>query len=191
MQDMPVPAMPFVTGHAAVRPRVRPDSLAESPPPLNEAEPVSALVREALAHWHAIRGDAPLPLRRALDPVDIPGLLANSELLDVLRGPMDFRYRLIGDAIDRISRDYISRDYYVGKRVSAIPGQRPPSQIFTLYAETVRRRAPVCVTLPYVGRDPLIDHVEAVTMPLSGDGMTVDVLWGGVVVPVETAAADR
>jgi len=185
MQDMTVPAMPFVTGHAAVGPTVRPDGLAEDPPPLTEAEPLSALVREALAHWHAMRGEAPLPLRRALDPVDIPGLLPNSELLDVLSRPMDFRYRLIGDAIDRISRDY-----YVGRRVSTIPGQRPPSQIFTLYAETVRRRAPVCVTLPYVGQDPLIGHVEAVIMPLSGDGSTVDVLWG-VVVPVETDAAGR
>jgi len=145
-----------------------------------EAAPNSEPVRLAVDHWHTIRGEAPIPLRRALDPVDIPALLPNSELIEVLGPPLDFRYRLIGDVIDRISRDY-----YVGKRVSEIPSQRPPSRIFDLYAETVRRGAPVCGTLPYVGDDRLIDHVEVVTMPLTEDGARVETLWG-VVVPAET-----
>ncbi len=178
MPGMSFTDTPVMSRRSAIGPHAAPNALVES-------EPVSEPVRLAVEHWHAMRGAAPIPLRRALDPLDIPSLLPNAELIEVLRQPLDFRYRLIGDAIDRISRDY-----YVGRRISEIPGQRPPSQLFALYAETVKRGAPVCVTLDYVGDDRFIDHVEAVTMPLSDDGTRVETLWG-IVVPVETERRAR
>jgi len=180
MPDMPYLEAPVLSHRLAVGDRKGWEGVAPGAGALIETESASDLVRLAIDHWHKMRGNMPVPLRRALDPVDIPGLLSSSELIDVLGPPIDFRYRLIGDVINRISRGR-----YAGKRVSEIPSQRPPSQIFDLYAATVRRRAPVCVTLPYVGEDRFIDHVQAVTMPLSDSGGRVGTLWG-VVVPAET-----
>ena len=144
-----------------------------------ETKPATAVIRRAIGHWEAIRGTEPLPHRALLDPLDIAPLLPNSELIDVIDGGADFRYRLIGDEIDRIS---LAR--YTGKRLSEIPTQRPPSQIYALYRETVRRRLPVTVRLPYVGPSKLIQDVEVATLPLSTDDSAVGVLWG-VVVPIE------
>ncbi len=185
-----MPDMPFLEAPVVVRRLVMGDGDgwegdARRAIALTETEPASDLVRAAIDHWHAMRGNMAVPLRRALDPLDIPTLLANSELIEILGPPLDFRYRLIGDVIDRISRDR-----YVGKCLSEIPSQRPPSAIFTLYAETVRRELPVCAVLPYVGDDRFIDHVEVVTMPLIGSGSTVDRLWG-VVVPAERESDAR
>ena len=144
-----------------------------------ETEPSARVVRDAVAHWELLRRDRPIPNRSALDPLDIPALLPCSELIEVLDGGADFRYRLVGSEIDKISTDY-----YTGKRVSEIPHQSQPSQIFSLYAETVMRRQPVCVHLPYVGPLEFIHDVEMVTLPFSGGGDSVAILWG-VVAPNE------
>src|SRR4051794_5327847 len=42
-----------------------------------------------------------LPSRRDIDPTDIPALLDNIWLLDVVGAPRRFRFRLIGDAMHR------------------------------------------------------------------------------------------
>ena len=144
---------------------------------INETAPSARVVRQAVAHWQALRGDRPMPRRSALDPLDVPALLPYSELIEVLDGGADFRYRVVGSEIDRISSGF-----YTGKRVSEIPQQSPPSQIFTLYGETVRRGQPVCARLPYVGPLDFILDVEVVTMPLTAADGAVAFLWG-VVVP--------
>lgn len=185
MADMPVFASPRLSRRATIPLREPAGAFDDGLMPLNETEPVSAPARRALAHWHAMCGDAPVPYRHALDPVDIPDLLPNSELIEVLDRARDFRYRLIGDVIDRISRDCRA-----GRRLSEIPSQRPPSLIFSLYAETVRRAHPVCVRLPYAGDDPFVDHVEALITPLTEDGSGIGMLWG-VVVPIQIETAVR
>jgi len=57
-----------------------------------------------------------MPSRADFDPVDIPRLLASTALVDVLRDPLDFRFRLLGTAIDNIT----SRNMR-GVRFSEIP----------------------------------------------------------------------
>ena len=102
-------------------------------------------------------------------------------LIDVLEDGSDFRYRLIGDVIFRNGIDH-----HLGMRVSEIPTQRPPSQIYALYRETVRRKAPVSARLPYVGPSKLVKDLEIGALPLSTERSTVGVLWS-VVVPIEVS----
>jgi hypothetical protein len=60
----------------------------------HDAPPIA---REALAYWEGKLSGRPMPTRRDFDPVfEIPHLLPWIMLVDVLREPLDFRYRLIG-----------------------------------------------------------------------------------------------
>ncbi len=182
MNDMSDSATRSWSSDAVSDPRAHREGQRGQRPPFEEIAPASGLARQALAHWNSLCGDTPIPQRRDLDPIDIPTLLPHSELIEVLSGPLDFRYRLIGDVIDQIASGY-----HAGMRLSEIPGQRPPSVVFALYAETVLRRRPVCARLPYDGKDPCIAHVDALIMPLT-ENRDVDLLWG-IVVPVEGTAA--
>src|SRR5882724_9732666 len=51
-----------------------------------------------LVYWRQQRRGRAMPRRRDIDPIDIPKLLANLQLVDVVDGGARFRYRLIGTA---------------------------------------------------------------------------------------------
>ena len=64
------------------------------------ATPELAEMRAFGAYWQSKLTDARPPLRADIDPVDIPKLLPNVLLVDVIGHPAyDFHYRLIGTAI--------------------------------------------------------------------------------------------
>lgn len=155
------------------------DSLAEYaivPPGLPEIEIAEPVLAEALDHWNRIRRPGPIPQRTALDPVDIPKLLPHSELIDVIDGGADFRYRLLGSDIV-----LVSRQNYTGLRVSEIPDQRPPSVISSLYRACVNERRPISVALPYVGTVAEVARIAALVLPLADRDGAISVLWGLVV----------
>jgi hypothetical protein len=63
--------------------------------PSNQA-PTSEKIRAFREHWRGLCGDRPMPPRSALDPLEMTTLLPHIVLVDVLRDPLKFRYRLIG-----------------------------------------------------------------------------------------------
>lgn len=64
------------------------------------AAPELADLRSFMAYWQSKRRDGRLPLRADIDPIDIPKLLPNVLLIDVIGHPAyDFHYRLLGTAI--------------------------------------------------------------------------------------------
>lgn len=147
-------------------------------PPVEEIAVTGTVLESALAHWQALRGAHAMPRRSDLDPVEIPRrVIPYCELIEVLRDPLDFRYRLVGTEIDRISRHA-----YTGRRVREIPGQAPPSRMFDFLSLAVERAAPLCARLPYVGADRYVSSVENLLLPLGDDGATVDMLWSVVLV---------
>src|SRR5215469_5086608 len=61
-------------------------------------------------YWDGKRGGRMMPSRRDLDPSEIVKLLPHIYMVDVLRDPLRFRYRLIGTAICAfLGRDYTGR----------------------------------------------------------------------------------
>ena len=137
--------------------------------------PASPIIDEALAYWHRIRGARPMPSRADLNPADIPTLLPFVILVDVLRDPLDFRYRLIGTEIDRI----VHRNYK-DIRFSELSDKKRGSAIWQHHEETVATRAPVRKDLSYHGPDGEVRRVEHCLLPLSSDGSTVDILMVAV-----------
>lgn len=64
------------------------------------AAPEHADLAAFLAYWQSKRTDQRPPLRADIDPVEIPKLLPNVLLIDVIGQPAyDFHYRLLGTAI--------------------------------------------------------------------------------------------
>lgn len=61
-------------------------------------------------YWTAKRGSRRAPTRADIDPLDIPELLPYLTLIDVLRDPLRFRYRLVGTAVvEALERDATGR----------------------------------------------------------------------------------
>lgn len=92
---MPTQARPFDLTEATV---VQRDVLAIEP-----AADAFAFFRPLFAYWRERRGDRVAPGRADIDPLDFPpSLLPHIVLIDVVREPLDFRYRLAGTAADHI-----------------------------------------------------------------------------------------
>jgi len=127
-------------------------------------------LQDALAYWEGKRAGRRMPARRDLDPVlEVPHLLPWIILADVLRDPLDFRYRLIGSGVvDR------SRRNYTGKRFSELPDLRPGSHLWQQRATVVETGTPLRGEPPYVGWTPSVHRVGVIHLPLSDDGETVN-----------------
>lgn len=127
---------------------------------------------EALEYWTRIRGDRTMPARADLDPLDIPRMLPDVMLIDVLRDPLDFRYRLVGTGItDRVAAEY------AGTRVSELPHQKAPSKVHSMFSAVVEERRPICALIPYEGAHKLTRATEVLVLPLSSDDQDVDILF--------------
>lgn len=114
-----------------------------------------------------------MPARSDLDPIDIPRLLPYTMLINVTVDPIDFSYRLVGSEISQRSAGE-----YTGIRLVDLPHQRPPSQIWDLFATAAQERGPLCALIPRVGAMGKGDGVQILVMPLSRDGQQVDMLFG-------------
>jgi hypothetical protein len=135
------------------------------------------LLEAALHHWQSLCGEnRSLPRPADLDPVTIPRqVLPNSELVEVLSDPLDFRYRLIGTAIYSISHSS-----YSGLKLSEIPTQAPPSRMFDFFALACRRAAPLCARLPYIGPDSFVESIRNLLLPFGEDADKVSLFWSVV-----------
>jgi hypothetical protein len=125
-------------------------------------------------HWEAIRGARAMPSRAAFDPVDVPELLGNLILVEVLRQPLRFRYRLIGSRLtERVGRDMTGRFF------DEVPEPLYRERLREWHGGTVAERAP----RGGVTARRLLQRwapYEILTLPLSEDGVEVDMTLTGL-----------
>lgn len=130
------------------------------------------LNQDACDYWASIRHGRQVPLRRDLDPTEIPRLLPSVILIEVLRPGPDFRYRLIGTRwVEHFGRDY------TGTLMSELEHQRPPSSVWKAVQAVVDSRMPMAPRLPYAGRLFRDRNIEVLISPLSRTGEEVDFLF--------------
>lgn len=134
-------------------------------------------LRAFLAYWKSKQTDARPPLRADIDPTDIPTLLPNILLIDVIGDPAyDFRYRLLGTAI--VAFDGI--DY----RGSMLSQMVPRTDAYHMIWEHHLNAAKGAVELRYDSlrwsRDNSRDHVDyfILLLPLRRVDDTVEYLFG-------------
>lgn len=136
----------------------------------------TALLRKGYAYWDSKRAGRPMPARRDIEPAEMTALLPHVVLIDVLRdsdfGPLDFRYRLMGSAIET---NLTNR--YTGLRMSEIPHQRPPGRLWSNFEMVVATRQPLITQVPYIGPHKDFLAAQDLITPLSSDGSSVDMLF--------------
>jgi hypothetical protein len=137
------------------------------------ARPASEILNDGLAYWQGIRGGKPMPSRADLDPLHIPHLLPHVILVDVLREPLNFRYRLIGSLHDRI----LGSDHR-GRLFSDLAHTALGTAHWDQFARVVAERQPLDAQISYVdpheGTPGFMAHC---LMPLSSDGESVDIVF--------------
>ncbi len=127
------------------------------------------------AYWRS-RAPGPrlLPARSMIDAADIPNLLPNIFMLDVIEKPLRFRYRLAG-----------TRLLYAGDRelTGMLMEEAHPNlflaQPYPDYPACVREHRVSCrLGAPVFDWDREHVRIERLLLPLAKDGRKVDVILG-------------
>ncbi len=135
-------------------------------------------VRGLYEYWLSIRPASGLPGRQHVDPAAMPHLLPHVFLVDVCRGPLRFRYRLVGTEYAHL----MGRDL-TGRYLDEVhPGFR--GLILRQYVEAAEQRRPGYRKGPVMyarGGDRRYLGVERVILPLARNGSEVEMLLGAIV----------
>ncbi|HEY9550412.1 MAG TPA: PAS domain-containing protein, partial [Kiloniellaceae bacterium] len=136
-------------------------------------EDAAPKIKALLAYWQSIHpAGGGLPGRRHLDPIDIPELLPNIWMIDVKRGPLRFRFRLVGTEIVK----FTGRDA-TGCWLDEIYPGYAESDAFAFHSAVAREGKPGYRkggVLSNPGRSTI--EAERLYLPLAEDGRLVDIV---------------
>ena len=134
--------------------------------------PENAAFQEFYAYWLGKGAGKGMPARADIDALDIPALLANVFLIDVVPGnPRRFRFRLVGTRITELEGEMTNR--FLDEFVPGAAG----TAMARHYEDTLEGRIYVRhETLHWRKRDYI--NYDVLLLPLSSDGRTVDMLFG-------------
>lgn len=126
-------------------------------------------------YWQGLRGARSMPTRGEVDPLDIPKLLPNIVLIDVVGDPPQFRYRLIGTRITEMAE----RDATGRWLDSDLYGDSLDRVLWDLRA-CVAQAAPVAVrqAVQFIPKDWLV--IESVVLPFGQSATSIEVLMVGL-----------
>jgi len=123
--------------------------------------------------WVSLRGDRPMPSRKDLDPLHIPSeFLPNLMLIDVLREPRRYRYRLIGTHVVTASGEDRT-----GKTFENVGFFKVHPGVSEQYDRVVESGQALHSLEPFTNfASGATYDVDRLLLPLSSDGRTVDML---------------
>lgn len=137
-------------------------------------EPEHQPLKDIYAYWLKKKGDRFAPSRADIDPTEIPLLLPYVGLVDVFRNPLRFRYRLTGTQISSAYGKELT-----GRYLDEIDLDGHQREIIDEYRTVAESGQPLCAIWDYQRNDGRHLHYERLALPLSSDGKTVDMLFGG------------
>jgi hypothetical protein len=124
-----------------------------------------------LAYWRKQAGDLIAPRRQDFDVLDVPTLMPHVIIFDILRDPLDFRYRLVGTV-----QRQMSAGEYTGMKMSEIDGRGPGSGIWSIL-DTVRvSQEPAYHSIPYVGPKKDFMKLNDLFLPWVDDDMQTSMI---------------
>lgn len=137
-------------------------------------------------HWRQSAGDKAMPARADLDPAGLGSVLGHAFLIDVGRKPLTFRIRLIGTKIE----ETFGR-YQAGRLIDDPAARYFESDNLADYASTVVHERPhfTCGEAQSAAGMPI--NFMRILLPLSSDGVAVDMILGGVVTSTATGEANE
>jgi len=127
------------------------------------------------AYWQAQKPRPDLlPSRAHISPADIPALLPNIYLLDVLENPLRFRYRLVGTKLlyagDRELTGLFMEEAHPNFFIAA----PYPDYVACVREHRINRR----LGSPVFDWDREHVRIERLLLPLASDGIRVDMILG-------------
>lgn len=134
----------------------------------------SERLRRLFDYWEGKKAARKLPARAMLDPVDFPYALANVALVDVLRDPPRFRFRVVGTEI--VARDGTD---LTGKYTDDHPLPEYRALLRQAYDDVVASAQPAVHRRERV-MDGKLRQYEVLYLPLAADGATIDMLLVGI-----------
>jgi hypothetical protein len=138
----------------------------------------TTLLQRLHRDWDTRRGGREFPSRGDFDVLDFKYIIGQLALLDVAYGPLRFRFRLHGTGISqRVGYDM------TGKELDELPPPLVRASVRRHFSEVVERRAPLVEVRERQIMDDRVVESEALAMPLSHDGKTIDMLMVGVAFP--------
>jgi hypothetical protein len=143
----------------------------------------SERLRQVYAYWASKIVGGRLPSRASIDPVEIPRLLPFVFLVDVERDPQRFRFRLVGTQICV----WAGRDATGMYTDDPAYGSQGP-EITRQYAEVVARRRALYSEQPAARPERDFMFYDKVVLPLSADGVHINMLFCAADLLVATRA---
>ncbi|MEM7226079.1 MAG: PAS domain-containing protein [Pseudomonadota bacterium] len=114
-------------------------------------------------HWEGLRSGHAIPRSRDLSPINVGFILGQITLVDVLSGPLNFYYRLIGTRIEELGRHGDQ-----GKTVDQIRPACYRQLCRDAYHEAVETAAPLCLRICRRQSDGEVGY-ERMILPFGGD----------------------
>lgn len=138
---------------------------------LIKAAPLRYLYRD----WGAHRAGRPFPARADFDPLELRYILGNLSLVDVLRDPLRFIFRLHASE----NAMHLGADL-TGKELAEMPVWADPTSVRIQYEHVVAARTPKAQRRVGTHADGITWEYEVLVLPLSTDGETIDMLMAGM-----------
>ncbi len=135
----------------------------------------TAKLRELYKHWDQLRGERQAPPRSSLHPSDMPKLLPYICLVEVLSEPTRFKFRLVGTVVV----DYYGEEM-TGRLLQDLDLNDHSRQIRSDYREAIQSCTPVLEAYHFTKNSGQWLNYERILLPLSEDGITVNMLLTGV-----------
>ena len=121
----------------------------------------------ALQYWEKKRRGRRFPSRSDIRLAEVPTLVGQLVIAELLPEPLDFRFDFVGVAVRHWLKDDLS-----GKRMTEHPAM---ARVFENWAAAARQGRPHYVEVPYVARDGRVVSAQDMLMPL-GEGDEVDAM---------------
>ncbi|HEV2673601.1 MAG TPA: PAS domain-containing protein [Aliidongia sp.] len=129
-------------------------------------------LRRLLDDWLRWRGERLMPSRRDFLPEEIRYLLGNVILHEVAsRDPLRFRYRLIGSLI--VARRGFD---FTGRYLDELPSTDVRDVVMAINERVTRERRPLLWRFEMNDLDHRMRHCEVLSLPLSADGVDVNII---------------
>ncbi len=128
----------------------------------------SRLHEAAFECWLGARAGRPMPRSADIDLLARPEFSPYLVLVEVLRDPLDFRYRAIGALV----RSHLE-PRLLGHSMREPAGPGPESGLWRSFETVVETGIPRYGRTPYTGSERDVECVADLLLPLSGDGDTV------------------
>ncbi len=144
-------------------------------PAASEASPITdPRLCEAYDYWRCKVAGSAIPRRSDIDPTEIPRLLPDVMLVDVLPQGR-YRYRLIGTE-NALAQGLNATGRYLDE---VLPGPEYKAHVIALYDECVGSRRALYSECLFMAPDRRAPerHTKVLFMPLAEDGETVNMVF--------------